>query len=212
MFKISPLKTATLTATGLFLGISAASAALVPGVEWTTDGPSSVGSLNMGYEFHVNSNVSVRGLGIYALGGSLTESHDVGLWDIGGTLLASTTVTPTDTLIGHFRYKTIPNVTLLAGNDYVVGAQTGSDAWSFDNTGFTVDSSITYTQDRFDSFGASLSFPDLTTFRTGTDSSNGFFGGNILLSTPEGSATFLMTGLGMAACVGFGWRKRAFSK
>ena len=55
MFKISPLKTATLTATGLFLGISAASAALVPGVEWTTDGPSSVGSLTMGYAFHVRN-------------------------------------------------------------------------------------------------------------------------------------------------------------
>ncbi len=53
-------------------------------------------------------------------------NHDVGLYTATGTLVATTTVTPTDTLDGIFRYHSILPVNLAAG-DYVLVGVAGYD-------------------------------------------------------------------------------------
>jgi hypothetical protein len=52
----------------------------------------------------------------------LAESHEVGLWDSLGNLLAETTVVTGDPLVNQWRYSDVTPVTLAAGADYFVGA------------------------------------------------------------------------------------------
>jgi hypothetical protein len=55
-------------------------------------------------------------------GTPLNSSHQVGLWNSGGTLLASGTVLFNSPLTGNWRYLAITPVTLTAGQSYVVGS------------------------------------------------------------------------------------------
>jgi len=54
----------------------------------------------------------------------LAASHQVGIWDLGGNLLASTTVATGDPLTGAFRYAAIASLALTGGTSYLIG---GSD-------------------------------------------------------------------------------------
>ena len=50
---------------------------------------------NLGYQFTLDSTTTFDGLGLYdADSDGLNDSHEVGVWDLGGNLLASTTVGP----------------------------------------------------------------------------------------------------------------------
>ena len=186
----------------------------VPAVEWGTgEVPSSSFSSTTGYSFRVNQNISARALGAYDFNGDgfdFGQSHEAGLWKSDGTLLASATVSSSDPLVGHFRYKSITPVTLLAGNDYVVGAQMNNDTFAFDGSGFTVDSSISFSNARFDTIvDGTLRFPDATDpGRIGVDGANGYWGGNFLISTPESGASLVLLGVGVLTLAGFGWRSR----
>ncbi|MEH2049063.1 DUF4082 domain-containing protein [Nostoc sp.] len=78
----------------------------------------------IGWSFTANDNLSVTGLGFYdpTPANPLSQSHLVGLWTSGGTLLASTTVQTNSPLTGSFRYQGITSLNLFSGTSYVIGA------------------------------------------------------------------------------------------
>ena len=82
------------------------------------------GPFTLGWEFTTSAKLKLDGLGVFddSLDG-LNESHDVGLWDNFGNLLASTTVGSgtSGTLIDNFRYNSISPLTIGAGT-YFIGA------------------------------------------------------------------------------------------
>src|SRR4051794_3722462 len=63
-----------------------------PGTGFTTSYPP--GNYNLGYQFKVGSNsLLVDALGFYDMReNGLADAHQVGLWDLSGTLLASVTI------------------------------------------------------------------------------------------------------------------------
>ena len=82
---------------------------------------------NVGWEFSVNTPIVVDALGIFDVNpAGLSESHQVGLWNASGTLLASTTVTSASTLItsastaGDWLFQSITPIVLAPGT-YVTG-------------------------------------------------------------------------------------------
>jgi len=91
------------------------------------------GATTIGWKFTVGANdLSATALGHYDLDADgLPGSVEIGVWDSGGTLVA-TGVVPTGTmgttLIGDFRYVSLAMpVTLLNGQTYTIGARCNGD-------------------------------------------------------------------------------------
>jgi len=86
---------------------------------------SSVAGDVVGYRFEVTFSVSVDSLGVWngdSTGAGVDSDHQVGIWDSTMTLIASTTVTPTSTVLGEFRYEAITPVALSTGMVYTIGS------------------------------------------------------------------------------------------
>ena len=84
-----------------------------------------VGGVTAGWEFTAQIDILVTELGFYDfLGDGLSIRHDVGIWDEEGLLLTWARVPPGTAapLDGEYRYAPCPQVLLLAGQSYVVGA------------------------------------------------------------------------------------------
>lgn len=132
------------------LGSAPASAQL--GVDFTSyQATASGGRWTLGYFFNVLNPITVTGLGYFDEGkNGLLETHEVGLWNSAGTLLASAVVGSgtSNTLNGWYRMAGVAPVTLSAGNGYVVGGYVGSfDPWIGTN---------------FSSIGGTTTHPDIT--------------------------------------------------
>jgi len=88
----------------------------------------SVGGFNnVGWQFQVNSTITVDGLGLFDVGSNgLAESHQVGLWTNAGVLLASATVSNGSTFVtsvstaGDWLFQNITPLALAPGT-YIVG-------------------------------------------------------------------------------------------
>jgi hypothetical protein len=136
----------------------------------------------LGFEFTVNSVLSVTHLGVYDHDADgLLARAEVGIWDSLGTLLASVFV-PSGTsglLVGTFRYEEISPLELTPGNTYIVGSYIDDLASSFNTgqggSGF-YDSAINPIQDRFSNFNSMFSFPDSSNFHP----AGAWTGGNFL--------------------------------
>lgn len=105
------------------------------------------GGLMAGNSFTAPNGATFNSLGFIDLGSDgIHDSYQVGLWDTNTqTLLASTTVTPSSTLINGFRYASIPPTTITPGESFTIAARLDStqvDGWITnatlaDGVGFT---------------------------------------------------------------------------
>ena len=84
------------------------------------------GPWTLGFEFSPTQNINVTALGDYFPAGSTTQ-QGASLWDASGNLLATTQVTGPAAAQGQFSFAAITPLTLLAGQDYVVGGTTQTD-------------------------------------------------------------------------------------
>ncbi len=175
--------------------------------------PPSIGGVNgtgfvVGYRFLANVDLLVTALGAYDYKADGLQSRaDIGLYTLGGDLLASATV-PTGTsgsvLEGFFRYVDINAVTLAAGTEYVLGAYS-EDPFGFFNQNYggvvlDVNPAITLLRNRDEPRVTALEFPD----REPTNAHLGSFGPNMQITqvaeVPEpGSLALVLAGFSAMA-------------
>jgi hypothetical protein len=186
-----------------------------PAVSFTTvENEGTNGSYSMGYEFTVNSNIDATALGFF--GTQLSESHDVGIYDLSGNLLTSTTVNPGDPVTGFFSYHSITPFALSSGSSYVIAAVTGNENYSWDPSGFSTDPSVSFDQDLY-APSSTLIFP------FNSEGLTGFFGPNFLIGSgttggggggggngvPEPGTLALLAGMGLCSVPFLRRRRRA---
>ncbi|WP_413171157.1 DUF4082 domain-containing protein [Anabaena azotica] len=159
---------AVITATISSLAITQPAQALSALSFSSTGFSSTLTTSTRGFAFNVlnPSGITVTDLSFFDENSDgLAESHDIGLWNSSGTLLASGTVSAgtTNALVGFFRTVDIADTFLAQGNGYVVGAVFlvgSSDKQAINFVGLTTPSDISYVGGRFINNGvASLTFP-----------------------------------------------------
>mgnify|MGYP003655163193 CR=1 FL=1 len=113
---------------GICLFTNSAKASLISGYSYTHDPASWFTGGNYatsGFRFQANQDLYVSALGfVDARAPGLNASHEIGIWNDVGNLLASTTVAAGEVapLIDGFRYSDIPLLSLLAGEIYRIAA------------------------------------------------------------------------------------------
>ena len=155
------------------------------------------GDYCLGWEFTVNSPITVTQLGVFDEGSNgLAGSHAVGIFRVSDqALLVSTTITTSNALDTGFRYGSVTPTALAAGASYRIGAvyATGVDAYAENCTSFVTAPAVTFVDECYQP-GASLAFP---TQQQGPGI-RGYFTANFKFegaSIPEpGALTFFMFG------------------
>jgi hypothetical protein len=126
----------------------------------------------LGYQFTVGADsVYALSLGVCNWNEEgLNNSHEVGLWDLQGNLLASTIIAAGSNT-NQFVYSTVTPVLLKASETYIIGASyIGHDSdliglSDSDNNGSpTYNSAVTFDADRYDASLSGLTFPTMTDF------------------------------------------------
>jgi hypothetical protein len=168
------------------------------------------GSGTSGWEFTVNSPITIDSLGLWDEGSQpLPNTHQVGLWDNGGNLLASTTITNASTPVasasgeGQWLFNAITPLTLQPG-DYIIGAVYGfnqPDPARFSTTVTTIHQ-ITYDNPAvgFNGFAVPFVIPNFNL--------DSVFGPNFAVASavPERSTLTLLS-LGSLGLLGYGRRR-----
>lgn len=136
----------------------------------------------LGWTFTTTGPITLTHLGIFdSEQNGLAEAHAIGLWRIGGTLLASTTVAAgtANPLVNQFRYADITDVMLEAGT-YTVGAlyASGADTLIFPGRAndFAMAAGLVFNTANF-APGDSLTYPEVA-FGTAP----AYFGPNFLFN------------------------------
>ncbi len=159
---------------------------------------------SIGWQFQVGpSGIVVTSLGL-AQEQVAQGARDVGIWNEGATLLASTTIdVSTATLDGLFYYESIAPLALAPGTYRIAGVflqDTGNYAY---DTPFTTGPNITFVQAAYTS-GSSLAFPSTL------EDTSGYFGPNFQYdSVPEpATASLLLAGAALVFLGRIGRRGR----
>jgi hypothetical protein len=162
-------------------------------------------SWSLGWQFTVNSPITVDGLAFYD--NTDTQSHLVGIYnDTTQALLVSTTVTTANCGIGTAPWcvnSVAP--TLLGIGTYDIMAVTGTDNWVYSPTTLTTIPQIAFVQDEwYDPPTDALTFPN------STNGNQGDFGPSFTVESgvPE-PASFLLIGGGLLLAAGLRRRRQA---
>jgi hypothetical protein len=174
------------------------------------------GSFSLGWDFTTNVAIDVTALGYYnasLTGGDDTfqdgtcSCGDVGIYDASMDLLASTTVTSADPVIGFFNYAPITTLVLAAGETYYIMGETGTSDYTYAPTGFAVSPDISFVHDGYAS-SDTLAFPTGSSLLNATDA--GWFSANFeetpASAVPEPSSLLLLVA-GMLGLGGIARRK-----
>ena len=199
------LKGGTMKRSRLLLGLLLAASFAVPAqaqdAAFSVSGtPDTLGNppFTLGYSFSLSDQFTATGLGLFdAAGDGLASRHEIGLWDSGGNLLASTLVFgTTGTLNDTFRYNSIAPLLLSAGS-YTLGATftDGLDPFYYDSV-LTPLSGVSFGQSRY-AAGSALTNPTVSV------GGNAYFGPNVLLTSnaavPEPATwAMMLLGFGLA--------------
>ena len=118
------------------------------------------GDFVVGYQFTATDNQNVTALGYYDQDqNGLAVSHNVGIYDIAGNLLASSAVGPGSYLLSGFRYVDLASAfSLNGGSQYrIAGTTASNDGWVFQAEDIATNG-ISYGGSYF-ADGSSLAFP-----------------------------------------------------
>lgn len=199
-----------LIAFGLMACTLAGRAAPIDAVTISGNYADSYGPINVGFEFTLSQTTTISALGVWDnLGDGLSASHDVGIWNLTGSLLASTTVAAGTgaTLDNGFRFNDISPLTLVAGTYVALATFANSaDSWAYDGTINTA-AGVTWNSDAWN-YQSTLSAP------TNFNPQPGYFGANFQIGTadssvPDGGTTTAMLGF---ALFGLAALRRKFAR
>ena len=171
---------------------------LVPGTDTLNNG---IG-YSLGYEFTVGSSaINVTSLG-YFDHGTLTEDHEVGIYDMSGALLLSGSVAPGTSAVNYFAYtSSLTGSTALAANTSyeIMGVSGFVDPYAYFPATFSTDPDISFVN-------AQITTGNTLAFGQFNYSYIGYFGPNFTFETaaPEPVSVCL---LGMSA-IGLAIRRR----
>ena len=153
----------------------------------------------IGYDLLVNETIVVTDLGCWidTVDGVMDSTHDVGIWDAGGNLIASALVDPlTMVVMDGFGYQSIGGVTLNAGETYTIGAMYTPDDndWYISSaTTLVTADEVTWVQSRYPTAAEmGFVFPGLTGGTFGRIGPNFQF-----VPAPGALALFGLAGLGL---------------
>ena len=151
----------------VLLACFASSANATPLYSSTASGAENNAGVTIGFQFTASIPLLVSDLGVFDGGtdGPLLQAlRDVGLWDSGGALLASATVSNSSGIQAGFRYASITPVTLAAATQYTLGVFYASGLLGDKATGGvqTPAAGVTLGTTVTSSAVTSLTFPTLT--------------------------------------------------
>jgi hypothetical protein len=196
------------------LGVSAA-LAQQDMVSFSGEGADQKANINytFGYEFAVNSPVTVAGLSAFADGVGAGGTV-VGLWNSSGTEIATASVGASAPLTadGLFRYSLLGSSLTLQDGDYFVGALVPQGAdYSHGVTGLSSIPQITFVSSVFTP-GSTLTDPGAV-----IGGQNYVFGGNVVVASgvarplddpvPDAGSSMMLLSAGLAGLAAFGRKK-----
>ncbi len=159
-----------------------------------------------GFQFDVETQVAISGLGFFDVGGNgLFRSHQVGLWNVAGSLLATVFVdnsalqVASTSAFGNWLEVAIPQVTLAPGT-YVLGATYTNAATVTEDKGVFYTSAAPNSTVIYDNWaiqlGSAFAFPGVD---IGGNAQNASFFGPMafvggITPTPEPGTTAMLLG------------------
>jgi hypothetical protein len=191
----------SLLAAGLLLAWPRPSCAdLVPILDINAGGSATVPLADAvgGWEFQVTNPLTLSALGVWDEGGQPLEiSHEIGLWTVDQTLLATATVgnsgTPVASASGEGRWLFTPiSPLLLQPGDYVLGAVWGDPEIGADLFRYHAPPVTSFGASFAGSRAATLLPAPILVFPNQGSLSDGIFGPNAAVDVPEPQSAFLL--------------------
>lgn len=157
----------------------------------------------VGWTFKALDDMVVTSLGWYAIGGDLDASHQIGIWDAGGTLLGQATVTAGAPDGTGVRYVGVGPINLTSGSDYFIGGRDligDNDNYITSVSNLVTSTSIQFLGSAVNASGGGFGFPNLVNNTT----TGGRFGANFQFRVVDGAVpepatwALMICGFGLA--------------